>query len=167
MGNNPAFQTAARELGAGCARRGFRVVYGGASVGLMGVVADAALEGNGEVIGVIPHEMEERELAHRGLARLEIVESMHARKARMVELSDAFIALPGGLGTLDELFEIATWRQLGYHAKQIVIVNTGGFFDSLLAHLDHAEKEGFVPKSRVDQLLVAKSSDEALGLLLS
>jgi uncharacterized protein (TIGR00730 family) len=165
MGADPTFRQAAEELGAGAAARGIRIVYGGASVGLMGTVADAALAAGGEVHGVIPEEMVDRELAHEGLTNLDRVASMHARKARMVELSDAFVALPGGLGTLDELFEISTWRQLGYHEKPIALVNTAGFFDRLLAYLHHAEEQGFVPRTRAEHWIVSASVEEVLAEL--
>ncbi len=138
------YVTAAAELGRVLAARGIGLVYGGARVGLMGAVADAVLAGGGEVIGVIPQSLVEKEVAHTGLTDLRIVTSMHQRKALMADLSDAFIALPGGWGTLDEMFEILTWAQLGLHRKPCGLLNAEGYFDRLLAFLDHTIEEGFV-----------------------
>ena len=143
-GLDPRFEAGARAFGALLAQRGHGLVYGGGRVGLMGVVAQAVLDGGAEVLGVIPRFMESREVAHGGLATLEWVDSMHARKARMAELADAFVALPGGWGTLDELFEILTWAQLGLHAKPVALLNLAGFYDALLAHLDATSTAGFV-----------------------
>ncbi len=132
------------------AGRGLGLVYGGASVGTMGMLADAALEAGTEVIGVIPRSLRDAEVAHPRLTRLEVVDSMHARKARMADLSDGFVALPGGYGTLDELFEILTWAQLGLHQKPIGLLDLVGFYRHLRAHLEHALAEGFVrPQHRV------------------
>lgn len=155
LGSDPAFAAGAKALGAELALRGHGLVYGGGRVGLMGVLAQAVLEGGGEVIGVIPRFMESKEVAHTGVTRLEWVESMHARKARMAELADAFVALPGGWGTLDELFEILTWAQLGLHAKPVALLNLCGFFDPLLAHLGAAVEAGFVRPSHHGLLQVA------------
>lgn len=143
-GNQPTYLEAAGELGRALAGRGHGLVYGGARVGLMRGVADGVLGAGGAVTGVLPQFMAGRELAHPGLTHLIWVDSMHARKARMAELSDGFIALPGGYGTLDELFEILTWAQLGLHEKPVGLLNTLGFFDGLLAYLDHATTNGFV-----------------------
>lgn len=143
-GFNPLYREAAEALGRHIAERGLRLVYGGGAVGLMGVVADAALAAGGEVVGIIPHGQERSEVGHPGLTRLEVVDGMHARKARMAALSDAFIALPGGLGTLEELFEIWTWGQLGYHAKPLGLLEVDGFYDKLSGFLDHLVEEGFV-----------------------
>jgi hypothetical protein len=163
-GAKPEYARLAAELGAGIARRGLGLVYGGASVGLMGVVASAALAAGGEVIGVIPASMVDRELAHPGLTKLHVVETMHQRKALMADSSDAFIALPGGLGTLDELFEITTWAYLGLHAKPICVVNHDGYYDGLLSWLDHAAREGFItPRARA---LVKQAPDAASTLAL-
>lgn len=131
-------------VGQTLARRGVEVVYGGGQVGLMGVVAAAALAAGGRVVGVIPERLLEREVAHLGLTQLYVTRTMHERKARMMELADAFVALPGGIGTLDELFEIWTWRQLGYHAKPVGLLNVAGYYDGLLAFLDRAVEEGFL-----------------------
>ena len=140
---------------------GIGLVYGGASVGLMGAVADAALAAGGHVIGVIPEALERREVAHRGLSELRVVRSMHERKALMAELSDAFVALPGGVGTLEELFEVWTWAQLGYHAKPCALYNIGGFFTGLLAFLDHATSAGFV-KPETRQMLIVEDDQARL-----
>lgn len=144
LGQDPVYADAARALGARLACRGLGLVYGGGRVGLMGVLADAVLEAGGEAIGVIPEFMMAREVAHDGLTALHVVDSMHARKARMAALADAFVALPGGLGTLDELVEMLTWAQLGLHAKPCGLLNVRGYFDGLLAFVDHAAREGFV-----------------------
>ena len=143
-GGDPAYLNAARTMGRLIAERDLQLVYGGAKVGLMGAVADAALAAGGEVIGVLPQALEKKELAHTSLTRLEVVSSMHERKARMAELSDAFIALPGGAGTLEEIFEIWTWRQLGFHGKPAGFLNVAGYYDKLAAFLDHTVGEAFV-----------------------
>ncbi len=153
-GSRPEYAAAARALGGEIARRGFGLVYGGASVGTMRDVADATLEAGGEVIGVIPHALAAREVAHHGLTELRVVDTMHTRKATMAELSSGFVALPGGFGTLDELFEIVTWAQLGIHDKPIGLVNVVGFWDPLLALLEHMVTEGFVPEDQRALLLV-------------
>ena len=137
-GSNPAYAAAARELGAALAQRGIRLVYGGGSVGLMGELADAVLTAGGSVTGVIPHALWAREVGHRGLDDLRIVDTMHERKALMAELSDAFLALPGGLGTLEEIFEVWTWAQLGMHAKPCGFLNVDDFYAPLFAFLDRA-----------------------------
>lgn len=136
-GADPRFAEGARALGDEIARRGLGLVYGGATVGLMGVVANAALAGGAEVIGVLPSALARKEIAHEGLAELRVVGSMHERKQQMVDLSDGFVALPGGMGTLEELFEVLTWAQLGLHAKPCGLLDVAGFFDDLLRFLDH------------------------------
>jgi uncharacterized protein (TIGR00730 family) len=143
-GNDPTILEAARKVGSTIATRGMGVVYGGGHVGLMGAVADAALEAGGEVLGVIPGFMVEKELAHTGLTELMIVHDMHERKMRMHERSDAVIALPGGFGTMDELFELLTWRQLGLHAKPIGLLNVNGFYTPLLDQVARMERDGFL-----------------------
>jgi uncharacterized protein (TIGR00730 family) len=147
-GSNPgakeAYGEAAAELARLLASRGIGVVYGGGKVGLMGILADAALAAGGEVIGVIPQDLVDREVGHDGLTELRVVGSMHERKALMAELSDAFVALPGGAGTLEELIEIYTWSQLGLHAKPMGVLNVLGYYDGLAALLDHAVEEGFL-----------------------
>src|ERR1700679_3855697 len=137
-GNDPAYLAEARALGAAIAAAGLGLVYGGASAGLMGAVADAALAGGAEVIGVLPDILAGKEIAHAGLTRLELVSTMHERKARMAELADAFLILPGGYGTLEELLEIVTWAQLRLHSKPCILINTAGYWNGLLAFLDKA-----------------------------
>jgi uncharacterized protein (TIGR00730 family) len=161
-GADIAYRAAAIDLGHGLAERGIELVYGGAHVGLMGVVADAALEGGGRVTGVIPQSLVDREIAHPGLSDLRVVDSMHERKAQMAELADAFVALPGGLGTLEELFEVYTWNMLGLHAKPLALFNVRGYFDGLVRFLDHAVAERFVTRAQRAMLLVG----EELGVLL-
>lgn len=149
------------------ARRGLGVVYGGGQVGLMGVVAEAALAAGGEVIGVIPEALAFKEIAHEHLTRLHIVRTMHERKALMADLSDAFVALPGGFGTLDEFCEVLTWAQLGIHRKPCFLLNTGGFYDSLLALLDHAAAEGFLRPAHRALVLVERAPEPLLDRLLA
>ncbi|MGB7989252.1 MAG: TIGR00730 family Rossman fold protein [Candidatus Methylophosphatis roskildensis] len=144
VGGQPLYATAATAVGTLLALRGIGLVYGGGKVGLMGVVADAALAAGGEVIGVIPERLMNRELGHGGVTDLRVVDSMHERKAMMSDLSDAFIALPGGYGTFEEFFEVVTWMQLGIHAKPCGLLNVGGYYDMLLALLDHAAGESFI-----------------------
>ncbi len=161
-GVRPAYAEAARRLGDLLGARSIGLVYGGGNVGLMGLVADAALAAGAEVIGVIPQALVDRELAHQGVTELRIVGTMHERKALMAELADAFVALPGGLGTLDELFEVWTWAQLGLHAKPIGLLEIEGFFVPLVAHLDRATAEGFV---RAEQRAMLVVEDDAERLL--
>lgn len=143
-GARPEYAHAAATLGRLLARRGIALVYGGGHVGLMGIAADAALAAGGQVIGVIPQALMDREVGHGGVSELHVVPTMHERKALMYDLSDAFVALPGGMGTLDELCEILTWSQLGLHAKPCGVLNVAGYFDALLAFFDHATAEGFI-----------------------
>ncbi|MCA3058718.1 MAG: TIGR00730 family Rossman fold protein [Burkholderiales bacterium] len=143
-GADPAYRDAAAAFGITLAHRNIRLIYGGGSVGLMGVAADACLAAGGEVVGVIPRMLMEKEVGHAGVTQMHVVETMHDRKALMTELSDGFIALPGGFGTLDELFESLTWQQLAYHTKPIGLLNVNGFFDALIAFLDHARDERFL-----------------------
>jgi len=165
IGANPAYREAAVALGQAIARRGLTLVYGGGAVGLMGVVADAAMAAGGEVVGIIPQSLLDAEVGHKGLSRLEVVDGMHARKARMAELSDAFIALPGGLGTLEELFEVWTWGQLGYHGKPLGLLEVNGFYSKLTAFLDHIVGEGFVRAPHRDMLQVSESPQTLLEAL--
>jgi len=146
-GNNPVYAAGARAMGAEIARRGMVLVYGGGAVGLMGIVADAALAAGGEVHGIIPRALREKEVGHHHLTRLEIVETMHIRKARMAELSDGFIAMPGGIGTFEELFEIWTWAQLGIHDKPLAFLNVAGFYDPLATFLDNTVEAGFLKQT--------------------
>ncbi len=153
-GDDGLFRDAALDLGRRLAARDIRLVYGGGRVGLMGAVADGALGAGGRVIGVIPRALVDRELAHRGVTELLVTDSMHARKARMAELADAFIALPGGAGTLDELFEAWTWTMLGVHAKPCAILDVADYHAGLLAHIGHMRDTGFVDPRYVDGLVV-------------
>ena len=166
-GNHPAFLAEARALGKAIADAGMGVVYGGANVGLMGAVADAALETGGEVIGILPEVLAGREIAHTGLTRLESVATMHQRKARMVALSDAFLILPGGYGTLDEMLEIVTWSQLRIHAKPCILINTLGYWDLFLDFLDGIVTAGFLKPENRALLLVAETAAEAVGRVSS
>ncbi|HEY4305611.1 MAG TPA: TIGR00730 family Rossman fold protein [Gemmatimonadaceae bacterium] len=153
MGARPEFAKVARTFGRLIAERQIGLVYGGAHVGLMGTIADAALAAGGVVIGVMPRSMVDREIAHTSLTDLRIVANMHERKATMAELSDAFVALPGGLGTLEELFEVWTWAHLGFHRKAVALLDIGGFYDPLIAFLDHAVDERFINPSNRGILL--------------
>ena len=164
-GANPAYAHAAQALGQLLAERGITLVYGGGAVGLMGIVADAALAAGGEVIGVIPQSLERAEVGHKGLTRLEVVDGMHARKARMAELADAFIALPGGLGTLEEPFEVWTWAQLGYHSKPLGLLETNGFYAKLIGFLDHLVDESFVRQQHRGLLQVRDSAQALLDVI--
>jgi uncharacterized protein (TIGR00730 family) len=161
-GRQSAYGHAARGFGAACAERGLGVVYGGGRVGLMGAVADGALGAGGEVIGVIPQELVDRELAHDGLTELHVVGSLHERKALMAELSDGFVALPGGFGTMDELMEQLTWSQLGLHAKPVGLLDVEEYWRPLIALARHATEEGFVREADLGAIAVAT---DAAGLL--
>ncbi|MEP0520512.1 MAG: TIGR00730 family Rossman fold protein [Hyphomicrobiales bacterium] len=161
-GNDPAYLEAAQTLGAAIVTRGYELVYGGAEVGLMGAVADAALEAGGRVVGVMPKALVDKEIGHKGLSEQHIVSSMHERKALMADLSDGFIALPGGVGTLEEIFEIWTWAQLGHHDKPLAFMNILGFYDPLCAFLDHQSSEGFVRKGHRDMAIFSKDAAEIL-----
>ncbi len=164
-GRRPAYREAAAAFGTALAKAGIGLVYGGSSVGLMGVLADAALAAGGEVIGIIPQRLVDKEVAHLGLPDLRIVSSMHERKAQMAELSDAFVALPGGAGTLEELFEVWTWAQLGNHAKPCAVLDVEGYYRRLLDFLDHTVEEGFMRREHRDMLVRAESPGELLGKL--
>ncbi|HEY7493960.1 MAG TPA: TIGR00730 family Rossman fold protein [Candidatus Tectomicrobia bacterium] len=160
-GTNGLYQQAAAELGRLLVQRRYGLVYGGAHVGLMGIIADAVLQAGGEVIGVIPESLVARELAHTGVTQMHVVPSMHMRKARMAELADAFVAMPGGYGTFEELFEIITWAQLGLHRKPIGLLNVAGYFAGLMALIEHAITEGFI-KPEHQHLTVLADRPEAL-----
>jgi uncharacterized protein (TIGR00730 family) len=164
-GANPAYLRAAEAVGRGLARRGVRVVYGGGKVGMMGAVADAARGAGGEVIGVIPQAIFDLEIGHTGLDDLRVVGSMHERKALMAKLSDAFVALPGGIGTLEELFEVYTWAQLGIHAKPLGLLDVAGYFQPLAGFLDHAVQERFLRPETRTLLAVSDDLDELLAAL--
>jgi uncharacterized protein (TIGR00730 family) len=165
LGTDPAFAAATRELGQRLALAGWGLVYGGARCGLMGIVADAVMEAGGNVIGVIPKTLQDREIAHRGISQLHVVESMHDRKALMVSLSDAFVALPGGFGTLDELCEVLTWKQLGLHSKPCAILNVSSYYDAFLAQLDHGVQSGLCHPQNRNSVIVTGSVDEILSRL--
>lgn len=167
LGAAKEFSTCARDLGRLLADAGITVVYGGGSVGLMGVLADAALDAGGEVVGVIPKGLFSREVAHPGLSQLVEVPSMHERKQKMFELADAFVGLPGGLGTLEELTEMATWAQLGLHAKPIVTVDVNGFWQPFHAFLRTAATSGFVKAANLDLIVNVSGVDEVLGAVRS
>jgi uncharacterized protein (TIGR00730 family) len=164
-GARPLYVRAARELGGILARRGLALVYGGAKVGTMGQLAQSALDAGGHVIGVIPRALVDLEVAHTGLPDLRIVDSMHERKALMADLSDAFVALPGGLGTIEEFFEVLCWSQLGLHAKPCGLLNVGGYYDRLTAFLDHTVEEQFVRASHRDRIVVERDVDAMLDAL--
>lgn len=164
-GARPEYADAARLLGGAMAVNGQRLVFGGGRVGLMGITADAVLAGGGVAVGVIPRNLMEREVGHRGLTELHVVETMHERKAMMAQLSDAFVALPGGIGTMEELFEVWTWGQLGLHRKPIGLLNVGGFYDPLLRFLDGMVGERFLREETRSLLLVSSTVDELLARL--
>jgi len=165
LGRRPAYARAARSLGSSIARRGLGLVYGGSSIGLMGVLADAALESGGKVVGILPRALARREIAHAGLTRLEVVASMHVRKARMAALSDAFVAMPGGLGTLEELAEVLTWGYLGIHRKPTGLLDVAGYWDPLIALLDHAVEEGFLRPEHRSLVVVERGAGRLLDRL--
>ncbi len=166
-GNNPKYLAATRALGAELARRGLATVYGGSNVGLMAELANSALSAGGEVIGIIPEALRQKELAHQGLTTLKVVASMHERKAAMAELADGFVALPGGLGTLEELCEVLTWAQLGFHRKPCGLLDVAGYYAPLCAFLDHAVAEGFVKAEHRGMLLADASPAKLLDRFLT
>ena len=164
-GTDPAFADAARATAAAMVKEGVQLVYGGGRLGLMGLIADSVLEQGGEVYGVIPQALVDIELAHEGITKLHVVETMHERKAMMTELADGFLILPGGIGTLDEFFEAWSWNALGYHKKPFCLLNVEGYWDDLIQFIDHATRSGFMSPLRRNQLLVATSPTQALELL--
>ena len=164
-GNKPIYRDTAIELAQHIATQGFGIVYGGASIGLMGQVADTVLEHGGEVVGVIPEFMLDYEIAHGQLTELHIVKSMHERKALMAERASAFIALPGGLGTFEEILEIATWGQLNQHQKPMIIYNVNRFYDALIAQLDHAVEEGFLPPQHRAKLIICENPEQISSVI--
>lgn len=164
-GNSSEYALAADALGKTMVKRGYDLVYGGASIGLMGELADTVLDAGGEAIGVMPSILAEKEIAHPNLTKLHVTASMHDRKSVMADLSDAFIALPGGLGTLEELFEIWTWGQLGFHEKPIALFNIDGYFDGILTFLDHAVIEGFIKGPHRDMLIESDSPDDLIDCI--
>jgi hypothetical protein len=163
LGNDPIYQQMAEATGRAIAAQGQSLIYGGGRSGLMGVVANSALQAGGRVIGVIPHALVDRELAHTGLSELHIVNNMHERKTKMAELSDAFVALPGGAGTLEEIFEQWTWSQLGIHQKPCAFLNVEGFYDDLLKMLQGSVERGFSQERFVDKLIVAEQIENILA----
>ena len=165
MGQKPEFAEATRALGHAMTRRDIDLVYGGGKLGLMGVIADTVLEGGGEVHGVIPEMLKDLEVAHTGATELHIVATMHERKAKMTELTDAFIALPGGVGTMDELFEAWSWNALGYHNKPFAILNIAGYWDAMIEFLNTMSAQGFVSAERRKQLIIAEDIDDCLDRL--
>ena len=164
-GSRPEFADATRATAAAMISHGVDLVYGGGRLGLMGLIADSVLDGGGHVFGVIPKALVNLEVAHEGVTELHTVETMHERKAKMTDLADAFLALPGGIGTLDELFEAWSWNALGYHAKPFCLLNVDGFWDGMITFIDHATESGFLSAQRRGQLLVASTPEEALELL--
>jgi len=164
-GSNPAYLAAAKELGRGLAIRDIGLIYGGSNVGLMKEVAEAALTADGRVIGVIPEVLVDLEVAHHGITELHITSTMHTRKALMREKADAFIALPGGFGTFEELFEVLAWHTLKIHSKPVLLLNINGFYDKLLIFLDHCVTEGLLKSKNRELLLVADTVEDALAQL--
>lgn len=162
---DPAYMECARAVGRGLAARGIGVVYGGGRLGLMGAVADAALQAGGEVIGVIPQALVDAEVAHRGLTELHVVAGMHERKAAFTDLSDGFVTIPGGTGTMDELWEALSWAQLGYHAKPVGLLNAAGYYDELVAFWEKMGSVGFLRPQHRDLLIVADDLDQLLGAM--
>jgi uncharacterized protein (TIGR00730 family) len=161
-GADPAYLAAAEAVGAGLAKRGIRTVYGGGRVGLMGALADSARAAGGEVVGVMPQALVDREIGHTGIDDLRVVDTMHERKALMVELADAFVALPGGIGTLEELFEVYTWAQLGIHAKPLALLDVAGYYEPLAAFLDHAVAQRFLRAETRTMLAIADTIEGVL-----
>lgn len=166
LGNNKIYEKAARDLGQALAENGLGLVYGGASIGLMGAVADEAIHHGSDAVGVIPTFMLKHEIAHQGLTKLHLTDTMHTRKAIMAEYADAFVTLPGGLGTLEEIMEIATWRQLYQHEKPMIIMNINGYYDRLIDHLRYTAEQGFMKEEDFERLVVCNTIEEAIELLL-
>jgi len=164
-GRVPEYVQAAQQLANELVRNNIGLVYGGASVGVMGQVADAVLAQNGEVIGVIPQALVDKEVSHNGLTQLHVVSSMHERKSMMADLANGFVALPGGLGTLEELFEVLTWQQLGFHQKPVAVLNVNGYYDKLLAFLDHSVTEKFVRQAHREALIVENNATDLVAAM--
>ncbi|WP_218690489.1 TIGR00730 family Rossman fold protein [Psychrobacter sp. BF1] len=165
LGNDEVYEQAARQLGSALANNGMGLVYGGASIGLMGAVADGVIDNGAQAVGVIPTFMLKHEIAHQKLTRLHLTDTMHTRKTVMAEYADAFITLPGGLGTLEEIMEIATWRQLYQHEKPMIILNINGFYNRLIEHLKYTADQGFMKQEDLDRLVVCNTIEEAIDLL--
>ena len=164
-GARPEYRAAAEELGRALASRGLGLIYGGARVGLMGAVADAALAAGGHVVGVIPHVLVDKEVAHQGITELHVTSTMHTRKALMAEKADAFLILPGGYGTLEEMLEAVTWAQLGLHAKPVILINTANFWDTFLTFLDSTVHAGFLQPKNRHLLQLAANAQQAVNLV--
>lgn len=165
VGSDPRFTEAARAMGEAIVNRGLELVYGGGRLGLMGVVADTVINAGGIAYGVIPRALVDKEVAHTGLTDLYTVTTMHERKAKMTELCDAFVCLPGGIGTLDEMFEAWTWNALGYHAQPFALLNVAGFWTPFIEFMTHVSASGFLSEPRLEQMIVAETPDEAINLL--
>ncbi|WP_420317491.1 TIGR00730 family Rossman fold protein [Ekhidna sp.] len=166
LGNNSAYENATKQLVQELVKQGIEIVYGGGDVGLMGVVAETAIKNDGVITGVIPDKLYEMEVAHTGITKLYRVKDMHERKALMADLSDGFIALPGGVGTLEEMTEVMTWAQIGYHSKPCAFLNTNGYYNHFISFFDHMEKEGFLYKSIHAQAIVEEKVSELLKKLI-
>ena len=164
-GSDPRFEEAARELGRTMAERGLELVYGGGRLGLMGIVADTVIAYGGRTYGVIPRALVDKEVAHTGLTELITVTTMHERKAKMTELCDAFVCLPGGIGTLDEMFEAWTWNALGYHCQPFALLNVAGFWTPFVDFMGHVSGSGFLSQRRLDQLLIGDTPEQVINLL--
>ena len=164
-GTDPRFEEAARSLGRTMVERGLDLVYGGGRLGLMGIIADTVISYGGRTYGVIPHALVDQEVAHSGLTELHEVTTMHERKAKMTELCDAFVCLPGGIGTLDEMFEAWTWNALGYHAKPFALLNVADFWTPFVGFMEHVSASGFLSETRLKQLLVGDTPDQVINLL--
>ena len=164
-GGDPRFEEAARELGRTMAERGLELVYGGGRLGLMGIVADTVIAYGGRTYGVIPRALVDKEVAHSGLTELITVTTMHERKARMTELCDAFVCLPGGIGTLDEMFEAWTWNALGYHCQPFALLNVAGFWTPFIEFMGHVSRSGFLSQKRLDQLIIGETPEQVINLL--
>ncbi|PZM81503.1 MAG: TIGR00730 family Rossman fold protein [Candidatus Melainabacteria bacterium] len=161
------YAVGARELGLVLAKKNIDLVYGGGHVGLMGIVADAAMSAGAKAIGIIPRCLADKEVAHQGLTELKIVQTMHERKAQMSELSDGFIAMPGGFGTLEELFEVITWAQLGIHKKPFGLFNVAGYYDKLIEFMDYQVEQGFVPQRHREMIIVSDEAEQLVEMLES
>jgi uncharacterized protein (TIGR00730 family) len=164
-GADPRFEEAARELGRVIVERDLELIYGGGRLGLMGIIADTVMDAGGTAYGVIPRALVDKEVAHPGLTDLYTVTTMHERKAKMTELCDAFVCLPGGIGTLDEMFEAWTWNALGYHAQPFALLNVAGFWDPFIEFMGHVSASGFLSKRRLGQMIVGTTPDEVINLL--
>ena len=165
VGKNTIYLEQAKELGKILAQKGYGIVYGGSKIGLMGALADSAISHNGRVIGIMPEHLQKNEIAHLNLTEIHIVDSMHTRKAKMVDLADAFIALPGGCGTLDEYFEVFTWAQIGLHQKPVILFNINGYYDAIIQHFEKMFEEGFIREHQRYILKVATSVEDIENLL--